>query len=275
MRTTTAWAAGREPRLSAHDDPAGSLRRGELAAALATVALIGQLLFAPVTLLIAALLVGIGRMSRWRPHWLLGPVVAALIWLLEAGSARAVAGFASSSRHLAGYLLAVAVHPASLAHPAAALPGAGVWLPGQLPLALLIAAGEASIALWLGWWRAWGGAAAGQRYRPGLIALARRRVVAAALSAGRNVTADGCGLGLQISTGRLAGFSWAAAENGVLITGANRADLDQLGLAATCAALRLRKTVLLADLTDAPGWPGQAGTGRAGRVTALARLAWR
>ena len=83
MRITTAWAAGREPRLSAHDDPAGSLRRGEFAAALATVALIGQLLFAPVTLLIAALLVAVGRVSRWRPHWLLVPTIAALIWLLD------------------------------------------------------------------------------------------------------------------------------------------------------------------------------------------------
>ena len=86
MRTTTAWTAGREPRLSAHDDLAGSLRRGELAAALATVALIGQVLFAPVTLLIAALLVAVGRVSRWRPQWLLVPAVAALIWLLEAGA---------------------------------------------------------------------------------------------------------------------------------------------------------------------------------------------
>ena len=111
-----------------------------------------------------------------------------------------------SSRHQAGYLVALATHPARLAHPGAAFAGAAAWLPGQLPLALLIAAGEASIALWLGWWRgwrrAWGGVAAGQRFRPGLVALARRRVVAAALSAGHTVTADGCGLGLQISTGR-------------------------------------------------------------------------
>ena len=297
MRTTTAWVAGQEPRRSARDDATASPRRGELAAGLATVALIGQVLFAPVTLVIGALLVAVGRLSRWRPHWLLLPAVAGLTWLLEAGGARVASGFAASSRHLAGYMLAVAVHPAWLAHPGAAFAGATAWLPGQLPLALLPAAGEASIVLWLGWWRAWGrasvgaaegwsggaadvsadGAAAWPRFRPGLIALARRRVTAAALSAGRTVTADGCALGLQTSTGRLAGFSWAEASSGVLLAGVSRADLDQLGLAATCAALRLRKTVLLADLAGpglaGPGLAGHglAGHGLAGHVTATAR----
>ncbi len=97
------------------------------------------------------------------------------------------------------------------------------WLPGQLPLALLVAAGEASIVLWLGWRRAWGatgvalaapGGVSGQAWCAGAPP-----GIASALSGGRTLTADGCALGLQTSTGELAGFSWAAAENGVLLTG--------------------------------------------------------
>jgi len=310
MRTTTAWVAKQEPRRLSLGDPAGSLRRGELAAGLATAAFISQLLFAPVTLLIALLFVAVGRVSRWRPQWLLVLAAAGLIWLLEAGAADAVAGFAASSGRLAGYLHAVSVHPARLAHPGMAFASAGTWLPAQLPLALLAAAGEASLVLWIGWWRAWavgsgravglgravpgpgralaGSArlAAGQRFRPGLMALVRRRLSAAVLSAGHTVTLDGCALGLQADTGRLAGFSWAAAEHGVLLTGGSRPDLDQLGLAAVCAALRLRKTLVVADLTatglTATGLTtagltatslaatGPAATGLAGQVTALA-----
>ncbi len=155
MRTTTAWVAGQESRRPARDDPAGSLRRGELAAGLAAAALTSQLVFAPVTLMIAVALVAVGRVSRWRPAWLLAPAVAGLIWLLQAGTAAAVAGFASSSRKLSGYLLAAAVHPARLAQPAALFAGAATRLAGQLPLALMVAAGEAALVLWFGWWRAW------------------------------------------------------------------------------------------------------------------------
>jgi hypothetical protein len=302
VRTTTARAAEQDPRYSTPNDLAGNLRRGELAAGLATAALIVQLLLAPVTLLFAATLIGVGRVSRWHPLWLLAPTVAGLIWLLEAGTAHAAASLASSSRTWTGYLLAVAAHPARLAHPGNAIAAAAAWRTGQLPLSLLAAAAEASTVLWLLWWRTWqgvadhgGGLVAKERgawsrgsvraerqtFRPALVMLLRRRVFAAALSAGRTVTTDGCALGLQVSTGRLAGVSWEAAENGVLLTGASLADLDQLGLAALAAALRLRKTVLFADLTSAgmtvagvtgsgPTGAGPTRAGLAGRVTALA-----
>ena len=169
MRTATAWVAEQQPRRSTPDNPAGSLRRGELAAGLATAALAGQLLFAPVTLLIAATLVAVGRVSRWRPQWLLAPAIARLIWMLETGiSAGCRCASRSGSRQLAGYLLAAAVDPARLAHPGAAFAGAAAWLPRQLPLALLAAASEASIALWFGWWRVCRGAARpAQSFRPG------------------------------------------------------------------------------------------------------------
>src|SRR5271154_2583211 len=104
MRITTAWGAGQESRRLARDDPAGSLRRGELAAGLAAAALTSQLIFAPVTLSFAAPLVAPGRVSRWRPSWLPAPAAAGLIWLFQAGTARAAAGFWSSSRQLTSYL---------------------------------------------------------------------------------------------------------------------------------------------------------------------------
>jgi hypothetical protein len=257
MRPTIAGVAERQP-LRSHpshlDDPARSFRRGELAAGLATAALLSQLIFAPVTLLLTAVLVAVGRASRWRPHWAAVPALASLIWLSAVGVTGAVAGWRDASERLAGYLLSAAVHPDRLAHAAAA--GAGAWLPRQLPLALLAATGEASIVLWLGWWRR------GWQWRPGLLAMLHSRVTATALAAGHTVTRDGCALGLIATTGRLAGFSWAEAAHGVLLAGPDGPELEQLGLAATCAALRRRKTVLVVDA-------GASGAGA--RVAELAR----
>lgn len=272
MRATTTWVAERPPR-SRLRDQAGRYRRGELAAGLATAAIVGQLLFAQVVLLAAVALVAVGRVSRWRPHWLAVPALASVIWLLVAGLAGALAGLDEGSRRLAGYMLGAAVHPGRLAHPAAAMGGAGAWLPKQLPLALLAACGEAWIVLWLGWWRR------GVRWRPGLVVLLRRRMSAAALAAGHTATWDGCAIGLAVGTGKLAGFSWAAAAHGVLMTGH---DADRLGLAAACAALRRRKTVLILDCgpaSDASAAPGFSGVpvassgsgGSGGSVTELVR----
>ena len=273
MRTTTTWVAERPPRSQLRDQ-AGRYRRGELAAGLATAAIVGQLLFAQAVLLAAVGLVAIGRVSRWRPHWLAVPALASVTWLLAVGLARALAGLDQGSRRLAGYLLGAAVHPGRLAHPAAAMAGAAAWLPKQLPLALLAACGEAWIVLWLGWWRR------GMRWRPGLVVLLRRRMSAAALAAGHTATWDGCAVGLAVGTGKLAGFSWAEATYGVLMTGH---DADRLGLAAACAALRRRKTVLILDcspasgtsaasgLSGAPVASGASGASVTERVRALAR----
>ena len=99
----------------------------------------------------AVALVAVGRLSRWRPHWLAAPALASLIWLLAVGPASAAAavgeGVAATGRVPAR---SAARHPGRLAHPAAAVAGAGAWLPRQLPLALLAATGEAGLVLWLG-----------------------------------------------------------------------------------------------------------------------------
>jgi hypothetical protein len=248
MRTTTAAVAGRQPLrspLDDLDDPVG-FRRGELAAGLATAAIAGQLLFAQVTLVTAVGLVALGRVSRWRPHWLAVPAFASVVWLLAVGAAAAAAAFAAGSRQLAGYLLAAAIHPGLLARPDAAVAGASRWLSSELPLALLAACGEAWLVLWLGWWRRKAGSQSQWRWRPGLVAVVRRRISTAALTAGHAVTTDGCALGVVTGTGKLAGFSWAEATRGVLLTGR---DAELLGIAAACAALRRRKTVLILECT--------------------------
>jgi hypothetical protein len=253
MRTTTIGLAERQPRRSRAADPGH--RRGELFAGLAAAVIVGQILFAQVTLLGVIILVAVGSVSRWRPHWLTASALASAIWLAAIGAARAAAAYVEGSRRLAAYILESAAHPGRLAHPAVAVAGAATWLPRQLPLALLAACGEAWLVLWLGWWRR----ESNWRWRPGLVAVSRRRVAAATLAAGHTVTRDGFALGVEAATGRLASVSWSEAARGVLLAGE---DTDELGLAVVCAALRRRKTVLILDC------PGQASM--AGRISEIA-----
>jgi hypothetical protein len=253
MRITTAGVAARRPLRSHLDDPVG-LRRGELAAGLATAAIAGQLLFAQVTLLTAVALIVLGRVSRWRPHWLAALALASLVWILAVGPARAAAAFVVGSRRLADYLLAAAIHPALLAHPGVVAVGAAAWLPTELPVTLVAACGEAGLVLWLGWWRQ-GASPRFQsqspwRWRAGVVAVVRRHVSAAALAAGRTVTSDGCAVGLSMDTGKLATLSWAEVLHGLLLAGQ---DVDLVGLAVACAALRRRKTVLILEYAGRPG----------------------
>ncbi len=264
MRSTTAGVAGRQPLRSRRDDLDDTVgyRRGELAAGLATAAIVGQLLFAQVTLLAAAVLVVAGRASRWRPHWLAAPAFASFIWLLAIGPGGAVAAYATGQRRLARYLLAAAVHPGLLAHPGVVLAGAGRWLPSELPLALLAACGEAGFALWFGWWRLGAPSQSRWQWRPGVVALVRRRFSVAALAAGHSVTSDGAAVGVSTGTGKLASLSWAEAMDGVLLAGQ---DVDLIGLAIVSAALRRRKTVLILECAGRPG-------GVTGRVRDLGAL---
>jgi len=262
MRMTAAGTAERRPRRFLINDvrsPVASVPRRELAAGLASAAVAAQLVLAPLTLLIAAAFTLGGRISRWRPAWLLLPAMAGACWLAAVTIPVSMAALEAGSRRLVAAELVTALHRARLLQPAArvgALTGAGWWLPREAPLALLAGTAEAAIMLWLGWRRS------APNWRPGAIALVRRRAAIAALAASRTVTANGCAIGVDLSSGRLAGFSWAEAQHGILLTGPDESPLGELGLAVACAAMRLRKAVIVID---------SPGGGPAGQIARLAR----
>jgi len=221
----------------------------------------------PIVVFGAGALILIGRLSRWRPHWLLLPAVGAVGWLtvsswsasrpaeltgvhaaLAATSGRSVLEhLAAQSGRLARLAAAVATQPDRLLHPAAVLRaglgGTGRWL----PVYLLAATGEAALVLWLRWRRS------RPDWRPGLVAALRTWAAVRALAAGRTVTLDGCSLGVDLPAGRLSRLSWAAAEHGVLLAGPDEQQLAWPGLAVVCAAIRRRKTVLVLDLAGGAG----------------------
>jgi hypothetical protein len=244
MRMTTTGVVERRPHRSRLDPPdllTGSFRRGELAAGLAAVAVVAQCALAPAMLLVAGLLVLVGRISRWQLAWLLLPALGSACWLAVAGLPATAHALTAGAGRLTAADLAVALHPGRLLHPAAAFAGSDRWLPEELPLLLLAGTAEAAIVLW-----------PHRTQRPGLVAALRRRAAAAALAAGHTVTANGFAIGVS-GSGRLSAVSWAQAERGVLLTGGDPLELDQIGLAIACAAVRRRKTVLVLDLSAAGG----------------------
>jgi hypothetical protein len=267
MRMTTAGVRERRPHRSRLDHPsrpACQLRRGELAAGLAAVAVLAQLALAPVTLLVAGSLALVGRIARWQLSWLLLPALCGGCWLAVAGLPATIHALAAGAGQLMAAELAVAAHPARLLHPTAAFAGSVRWLPRELPLLVLAGVAEAAVVSWLdtaSWpsrfprqrsgWQPLAGAETVPAWRPGLVAALRRRASARALAGGHTVTASGCAIGVAYHSGRLAAVSWAQAERGVLLTGGELTELDQIGLAIACAAVRRRKAVLVLDLSAA------------------------
>jgi hypothetical protein len=275
MRTTATGLAEPTPHRPATNFTVRTSRRGELAAGLATALVLAQLAGAPLILVLAAMLAALGRVSRWRPRWLLLPAGTGGCWLACTGPAGPYSALTAGMRRSAVTAAAAITRPSRLADPASVLTGAGHWLglshrlAAALPLMLMAAAGQAAIALWFSWYRN------EPDFRPGPIAAARRRGAIARLGSGHNVTAAGCAIGVASATGGLTGFSWPQAEQGVMLAGRDRAALDTLALAAVTAALRRRKTVLILDLTVAgPGGGGMmSGPGLATVVAAIAAAA--
>jgi hypothetical protein len=70
-----------------------------------------------------------------------------------------------------------------------------------------------------------------------------------------------------MDTGKLAGFSWAQAAHGVLLTGP---DTDILGVTMTSAALRRRKTVVIVEGAGRAAGAGVRGAALTARVGTLA-----
>lgn len=269
MRSTAAGVARRSPRRSQPPDPVFRFRRGELPAALATVTLIAELLLAPAVVLVTLTLAAVGCAARWRPHWLALPLGTGACWLAAAGPSAATAALAAGPGRLGAEFATAAADPARLLRaPGSVLAAvASVGLPRALPAALVAGAAQAGLLVWLRSRRA------GAGWRPGLMAVARRRFARTDLTAGRTVTRTGCAFGLDPGTGALAGLHWADAEHGVLLAGTDRGDLLPLGLAVGCAALRRRKTVLVLDLAEPlPGAAGQVAA-LAGRLAVPATWA--
>ncbi|HEY1627254.1 MAG TPA: hypothetical protein VGG16_26030 [Streptosporangiaceae bacterium] len=222
-------------------------RRRELLAVCALVVIVAHVLFAQLTLLVAVLCYLIGKVTRWRAAWLLGPGAAGLLWTLVAGPASAAAGFTAGPSHVTAYLTASGQQAEHLLHLNVAFAGMGSWLPRQLPLALLAGAAEAAVASWVSWLHTdeWSRPAS----RPGLLVLARRAFVAWSIRTGGVVTREGGCLGIAPGSGGRIAVSWPEASHGVLVCGAATHDVLTTGFQLIHAALRRRKPVIVVDFT--------------------------
>jgi hypothetical protein len=243
--------AAREPRRARYLIPRDHPRRGEVIAALTVLVLAGHLLFAQLTMLLAIAFHVVSRASRWRPQWLAAPAAAGAVWVAAIGPAAALAGFAEGPRRVTGYLAKTTHDPANILHLGTVLGGLGHWLPRQLPLALILAAGEAAAAWWLRWLHT------DQQdlppSRPGLMILAGRQLRAASVKAGGVVTREGACLGIVARTGERAAISWPEAERGVLCTGSSAAAVAATSFQLLHAAVRRRKPVIAVDLAGSAG----------------------
>lgn len=145
MPASAATAAERAPRRARYLFAGDAPRRGEIAAACGMAVLAAHAAFAQLTIVLAVGLYAVGKVTRWRPVWLAGPAGAGLIWAVAIGPARAVAGLTAGPRQVAAYLGGIPGTPGRLLHLGAAFSGPGHWLPGQLPLALVLAAAEVAV----------------------------------------------------------------------------------------------------------------------------------
>src|SRR5262245_45528321 len=239
-------APQRAPRRARYLIPLGTPGRRELLAALAVLGVLGGLLFAQITLGLAVAFHAVGKITRWRPVWLAVPAACGVVWVLAIGPAAALAGFLAAPRAVVALLTGVATDPARLAHLGTASTGPVRGVPGQFPIALILAAGVAAVAWWLDWlhtdeWRL-------PAPRPGIVSLCRRRFTAAFVKSGGVLTRSGACLGIDRNTGRPAAVPWREAEPGVLVTGSVRPAVAAAGFQLVHAAIRLRKPVIVVDL---------------------------
>jgi hypothetical protein len=238
---------GSMPRRARQPIPTSpALRRRRVMAGCAVLLLLGHLLLAQLTLGLAMAFTVTGRVSRWRLWWLAGPAAAGLIWVLAIGPGPAAAGFAAGPAHVLGYL-GRPDRPPGLSRPSGPFAGAGSWLPGQLPIALIAGAAEAALVSWLGWRRT--GQPTALPPRPGLLAAARCRLAAALIRAGGVVTRQGCALGVAPATGAVVELRWPELASGALLAGTEGQQVTLAGLQVVHAALRRRKPLIVVDVS--------------------------
>ena len=243
------------PRQARYIVPRGLPRRGEFLAACLVLAVVAHVLFAQLTIIVAAVFVLVTRMTRWRLSWLAAPAVIGLAWTAAVGPRAAAAGFADGPAHVLRYLGVSGHQAAHLLHFTAAFTGIGYWLPRQLPLAILTGTAEAAIIGWLSWLHT--DEQTLPPSRPGLVAAARRAAIKRAIRAGGVVTRDGGCLGIAEGSGARVAVSWPETAGGVAVCGSAGPDVLTAGFQLVHAAIRRRKPVLAVDLTADPGLPAR------------------
>ena len=243
------------PRRARYLIPRGLPRRDEILAACVVLVVLAHVLFAQLTIILAAVFYLITKMTRWRLSWLVVPAAAGLAWAAAVGPRTAAAGFAAGPAQIADYLGASGHQADHLLHFTAAFTGIGTWLPRQLPLAVLAGVAEAALVGWLSWLHTdeWNLPPA----RPGLIVAARRAATVRAIRAGGVVTRDGGCLGVTPRSGTRVTLSWAEAAGGMSVCGSAAEDVLTTGFQLIHAAVRRRKPVLAVDHTSDPGLTGR------------------
>ena len=243
------------PRRARYLIPTGLPRRDEILAACVVIVVLAHVLFAQLTIILAAVFYLITKMTRWRLSWLAVPAAAGLAWAVAVGPRAAAAGFVAGPAQIADYLGASGHQADHLLHFTAAFTGIGTWLPRQLPLAVVAGAAEAALAGWLSWLHTdeWNLPPA----RPGLIVAARRAATVRAIRAGGVVTRDGGCLGVAPGSGARVTLSWAEAAGGISVCGSAGEDVLTTSFQLIHAAVRRRKPVLAVDHTSDPGLTGR------------------
>ena len=243
------------PRRARYLVPRGLPHRDEVLAACVVAAVLAHVLFAQLTILVAAALYLITRVTRWRLSWLAVPAAAGLAWTAAVGPRAAAAGFTAGPAQIADYLGASGHQADHLLHFTGAFAGMGNWLPRQLPLALLAGVAEAAVAGWLIWLHT--DESDLRPARPGLIAAARRAAIVRAIRVGGVVTRDGGCLGVAAGSGARVTLSWAEAAGGITVCGSSGPDVLTTGFQLVHAAVRRRKPVLAVDHTADPELTGK------------------
>src|SRR6516165_2475756 len=182
------------PRRARYLVPRGLPRRDEVLAVCVVAVVLVHVLFAQLTILLAAAFYLITRATRWRLSWLAWPAAAGLAWMAAAGPRAVAAGFTAGPARITDYLGASGHQASHLLHFTAAFNGMAAWLPRQLPLALVAGAAEAALAGWLIWLHT--DEQDLPPARPGLIVASRRAAAVRSVRAGGVVTRDGGCLGV-------------------------------------------------------------------------------
>src|ERR1700761_6669445 len=262
MPAEPVLTAPHPPRRARFVIPSQMPRRGELLAALGVLLVLGHVIFAQLTLILALIFFGVTKVTRWRPAWLEFPAAAGPLWTLAIGPATALAGFAAGPSQVVSYLGGISGDSSRLLHLGVAYAGMGHWLPRQLPVALMTGAAEAALAAWLDWlhtdeWDV-------RPPRPGLAVAIRRAVLTTAIRSGGVVARDGARLGVDETTGLAATLSWAEVAGGVLVAGSARSGTTTSSFQVVQAAIRLRKPVIVVNLGGAAALAAPRAAGGAG-----------